>query len=68
MYIVETPDMLEPIGEGEVIYEFDGNNGAAGIRREGGKSRTLVLSIPFESISGADSRNALMKEILDYFK
>lgn len=68
MYIVESPDMLEPIGEGEVMFEFDGNNGAAGVSRVDGKSHTVVLSIPFESINGADNRNALMKEILDFFK
>lgn len=68
MYIVETPDMLEPIGEGMVLFEFDGNSGAAGVTREDGKSRTVVMSIPFEIITGAENRNALMKEILDYFK
>lgn len=68
MYIVESPDMLEPIGEGELLFEFDGNNGAAGVSRVDGKSRTVVLSIPFESINGVDNRNALMKEILNFFK
>lgn len=68
MYIVESPDMLEPVGEGEVMFEFDGNNGAAGVSRVDGKSHTVVLSIPFESINGADNRNALMKDILDFFK
>lgn len=68
MYIVEMPDMLEPIGEGEVMFEFDGNNGAAGVSRVDGKSRTVVMSVPFESIGNADSRNALMREILGFFK
>lgn len=68
IYIVESPDMLQPIGEGEVLFEFDGNSGAAGIRRKDGKSSTVVLSVPFESINDANNRNALMKEILGSFK
>lgn len=67
-YIVESPDMLEPIGEGEILFDFDGNNGAAGIRRLDGKSHTIVLSIPFESITNSSSRDALMKDILNSFK
>lgn len=68
MYIVESPDMLQPIGEGEVIFDFDGNNGAAGVQRVDGKSHTIVLSIPFESITGEQQRNMLMKDILNSFK
>lgn len=68
VYIVETPDMLEPIGEGEILFDFDGNNGAAGIVRQDGKSQTVVMSIPFESITDADARNALMKDILNLFR
>lgn len=68
MYIVETPDMLEPIGEGEVLFDFDGNNGAAGIVRNDGKSHTVVMSIPFETISDGNARNSLMKDILNLFR
>ncbi|MCM1005831.1 MAG: xanthan lyase [Prevotella sp.] len=68
MYIVESPDMLQPIGEGEILFDFDGNTGAAGIQRRDGKSTTIVMSIPFESITNVDFRNALMKEILTSFK
>lgn len=68
IYIVESPDMLQPIGEGEVLFEFDGNSGAAGVIREDGKSKVITLSIPFESINNIDARNALMKEVLSVFK
>lgn len=68
MYIVESPDMLQPIGEGEVLFDFDGNNGAAAVQRVDGNSHTIVFSIPFESITHQDARDTLMKEILNSFK
>ncbi len=66
-YIVESPDMLEPMGEAEILMEFDDNSYGAAVARKSGKSHVVVMSIPFESITGEKDRSQLMKEILTYF-
>ncbi len=66
-YIVESPDMLAPMGEAEILMEFDDNSYGAAVARKSGKSHVVVMSIPFESITGEKDRSQLMKEILTYF-
>lgn len=65
-YIVERPDMLEPMGEAEILMEFDDNSRAAAVGRRSGKSRVVTMSIPFESIDGEADRSQLMQEILNF--
>lgn len=65
-YIVDSPDMLEPMGEAETLMEFSDNSGAAAVGRRSGKSNIVTMSIPFESIDGEENRSQLMKEILNF--
>lgn len=65
-YIVDSPDMLEPMGEAETLMEFSDNSGVAAIGRRSGKSNIVTMSIPFESIDGEANRSQLMKEILNF--
>ena len=67
-YIVENPDMLVPIGDAVLYMDFDDNGQGAAVARSEGNSRTITMSIPFESINNAQDRIALLKNILTYFK
>ena len=66
MYIVENPDILRaaPGAKAETILTFD-NGEAAGLNVTRGKSKVTVMSVPFESITDAKSRDRLMRGLLD---
>lgn len=68
-YIVQTPDILTPSGkkESEVFLTFTGSGDGAGVLTREGQSRRAVMSVPFESIPDKESRDKLMKEILQFF-
>ncbi len=66
-YIVESPDAIEPFGEGtETIFRYNENNTSAGIA---GKSDygVVALGFPFEAIKNQLTRDKLMQQIFDYF-
>ncbi|MCB9017344.1 MAG: xanthan lyase [Prevotellaceae bacterium] len=64
-YAVESPDALEAVNGSSEIFTFS-NNLAATIAYKG-KYRTLISTIPFETIITDEARTALMKEILNFF-
>lgn len=67
-YAVESPDALYPANDkGATIMRFAENNLPAGTAYSPGLYRTVCLGVPFESIKDADSRTALMKQILTFF-
>jgi len=68
MYIVDNPDMLIPIGEAFMFMDFDDNGQGAAVARKDGKSHTVTMSVPFESINNATDRIALMKAIFSFFQ
>ncbi len=67
-YIVENPDILTPSGKLEVMpfVTFSDTAFPAGYSVRNGRSNSVVMSVPFESIESESDRNRLMKTILDY--
>jgi hypothetical protein len=67
IYKVESPDGLEPVGDGAFrIYRYASNNVCAGVGYSG-EYRTVALGFPFETIQSEGERTELMKEILSFF-
>lgn len=68
MYIVENPDDIAPSGktDTEIFMTFPDTGQACGIFSKHGKSKTAVMSVPFESIKSEEQRDLLMRGILDY--
>jgi hypothetical protein len=65
-YVVESPDALEPSGEGShTIFRYSENNLSAGIAMQK-DYKTCVLGFPFETIRETRQRSKLMKDILDF--
>ena len=69
-YIVENPDILSPSGkiEANTFLTFSDTSLPAGYITKNGKSNGVVMSVPFESIEDSETRNQLMKYILDYLE
>ena len=66
-YAVESPDGVMPASDkGATIMRYSENNIAAGSAFDGGAYRTVVIGFPFETIVGADEREHLMKQVLNF--
>jgi len=66
VYAAESPDAIEPAGEGcYTIFRYSENNISAGIAYSG-NYKTCVLGFPFETISEESQRNQLMQSLLDF--
>lgn len=68
-YIVERPDAIiatPKADESATFLRFSDTDAAAGVLIRDGKSRRAVMSVPFESLTDANQRNMLMKEILEW--
>lgn len=66
MYIVESPDAIEPYGKNAyTIFRYSENNLSAGIASDD-SYKTLVLGFPFETLISESQRTKLMKGILDF--
>lgn len=64
-YIVENPDILEPVNpDGQVVITFSDSGLAAGVHSKIGSGNVTVMSVPFESIKDSDSRSGLMNGLL----
>lgn len=68
IYAVESPDSFYPADNdrGATIMRYTENNLIAGTAFSADNYRTVVIGFPFETIKGAGSRNALMKQVLDF--
>lgn len=66
-YAVESPDALDICNGSKVIHSFEGNNNPATVGYRG-KYKTIISSIPFESIESEKERMQLMKEIIQFFE
>lgn len=65
-YVVESPDALEPYGEGShTIFRYSENNLSAGIASQK-EYKTCIIGFPFETIKDSAERNQLMKGILNF--
>lgn len=68
IYAAEAPDAIEPADKQSVTaFRYNENNTSAGVMYNG-NYKTLVVGFPFETIVSEDSRNELMKQIIDFFK
>lgn len=69
-YIVESPDIIAPSGEieSEIFLTFSDTGNAAGVFTKKGKSRGVIMSIPFESIWDSNVRSLLMRQLVDYLE
>lgn len=66
-YVVESPDGIEPAGEGgHTILRYAENNISAGVAYQG-KYKTCILGFPFESVRTGEARDRLMQSILTFF-
>lgn len=66
-YVVESPDGIEPAGEGGyTILRYAENNIGAGVAYQG-DYKTCILGFPFESIRTSEERDRLMQSIVDFF-
>lgn len=70
-YIVERPDAIIPsrmADESATFLRFSDTDAAAGLLIRDGKSRRAVMSVPFESLTDANQRKLLMKEMLEWIE
>ncbi len=68
IYKVESPDAIEPKGEGaKVLFRYKDDNKSAGICFDG-NYHSVILGFPFETITTAKQRSNLLGEILKYWK
>lgn len=68
-YAVESPESFSPIDplNGTAILRYTENDYIAGVAFDPGTHRAVTLGFPFETITGSYERDALMKQILDFF-
>lgn len=67
-YAVESPDSFYASNKsGATIMRYNENNLVAGIAYAPEGYRTVVIGFPFETISSAESRTSLMRQILNFF-
>jgi len=68
LYKVESPDAIEPTGEGAFcIYRYSSGNCSAGVAYKG-LYGAVSLGFPFESILTAEQRAELMEDIIKFFR
>ena len=66
-YYVESPDAIEPIGEGSfTICRYSENNSSAAIAYSG-IYKTCCFGFPFETIQSETDRAKLMESVLTFF-
>jgi hypothetical protein len=67
VYLVESPDAIEPAGKGaKIIMRYSQNNTSAGVAYSG-NNKTVAIGFPFETIKSEAERNTLMKQVLNFF-
>ena len=67
IYKVEAPDAIVPEGDEAITaFRYGETNASAGILYYG-KYKCVVLGFPFETVMGDKERNALMKQVLEFF-
>jgi len=66
-YFVESPDAIEPSGEGSfTICRYTENNLSAAVAYSG-KYKTCAFGFPFETLESEKDRAGLMDSILTFF-
>ncbi len=70
-YIVEQPDVIvasKNVDESAPFLRLSDTDNITGLLIRKGKSRSAVMSVPFESLTDANQRNLLMKELLNWLE
>lgn len=69
-YVVELPDGIAPASpvSAAVAMTAGATDTPVGVLHTNGKSNTATLTVPFESITDADTRDTLMRQLLDFLK
>ena len=68
-YAVTEPDAIVPDASGAAtIMRYKESDSSAGVAYRSGSRAAVSLGFPFEAITDASSRNALMNQILDFLK
>jgi hypothetical protein len=66
-YRVESPDAVEPAGNGAFrICRYESGSTTAGVAYNG-VYKTVVLGFPFETIVAETDRNEIMRRVLEFF-
>lgn len=66
IYRVESPDAIEPSGDGAFrLYRYNSGGRSAGVAFKGSYG-TVVLGFPFETVLGDENRMELMKGVMDF--
>ena len=68
-YNAEFPDVLTPLGGATSVLTYANAAGSAGIQYDGGASgeRVIMFGFPFETITSATARDAIMAATLEFF-
>jgi hypothetical protein len=69
-YNVDTPDRINPVGGATAALTYASGVGAAGIQHTdaGSGSQLVMLAFPFETITTAANRAAVMERVVQYFQ
>jgi hypothetical protein len=69
-YNVDTPDRINPLGGATAALSYSTGTGAAGIQHTdaGTGSQLVMLAFPFETITTAANRAAVMERVVQYFQ
>jgi len=68
VYDVNSPDQLTPVNGSVAGLSYSGGNGGtAATVAQSGNSRTVVMGFPFETVRNSNTRNIMMKRVLDFF-
>ena len=68
-YDVNFPDRLSPLGGATTALTYVGGTGdGAAIQFDGGATKVVNFGFPFETITSAADRTAVMQRVLDFFE
>lgn len=66
-YSVESPDGIMPTKDANVIYRFSDSGIGAGVAYKSDKYKSVVVTVPFETIKSKQDRDEMMKDIINFF-
>ena len=69
-YNVDAPDRINPLGGATAALNYSAGTGAAGIQYTdaGNGAQLVMLAFPFETITTAANRAAVMERVVQYFQ
>ena len=66
-YAVESPDAIDTSNGSKIIFSFEGSNLPSAVGYKG-RYKTVISSIPFESLDTEKEQKTLMQEIIHFFE